>query len=336
MMESRASAPGKAVIAGEYAVLAGAPAISMALNRRARVRIQEIEESSHCVSAPGYLEGSFRFSATPDAGIVWLDELPSANAFALFEAAWKQSAMTPRSGLSIVLDTTEFFDAASGSKLGLGSSAALAVALAAALANLQSGPVAIDSLAASAHQEFQHGGGSGIDIATAVHGGVIEFQVGARPVSLPWPKDLAYRLLWSGEAVSTAAKLDHLAKTISLPSRDRLITHSCAVTAAWKAGSITHLLTELQRYTLALQEFSIDHELGVFEAGHQELADKAETYPKTVYKPCGAGGGDIGIVLADSMQDIDLFTADAVKCGFVPLDVSLDSEGVLVAGRSPC
>lgn len=336
MMESKASAPGKAVIAGEYAVLAGAPAISMAMNRRAHVRIRETEESSHCVSAPGYLDGSFRFSVTTEASIVWLDELPCAEAFALFEAVWKQSGMTQRSGLSIILDTAEFFDAASGSKLGLGSSAALAVALAAALANLQTDPVAIDSLAASAHQEFQHGSGSGIDIATAVHGGVIEFQIGARPVSLPWPKGLAYRLLWSGEAVSTAAKLDHLAKMILLPSRDRLITHSRDVTAAWKAASITHLLSELRRYTRALQEFSIDHELGIFEAGHQELADKAETYPKTVYKPCGAGGGDIGIVLAESLQDIDLFTADAVKCGFVPLDISLDSAGVLVAGRSPC
>jgi len=336
MMDLETSAPGKAVIAGEYAVLAGAPAISMAINRRAHVRIRETEDSSHCVSAPGYLDGSFRFSVTPDAGIVWLDELPSANALALFETVWKQSGVTQREGLSIILDTAEFFDAASGSKLGLGSSAALAVALAAALAKFQPGVVSMDSLAASAHQEFQRGSGSGIDIATAVHGGVIGFQVGARPVSLPWPKDLAYRLLWSGEAVSTTGKLDRLAKTIPLPSRDRLITHSRDVTAAWKEDSITRLLSELQRYTQALQEFSIDHELGIFEAGHQELADKAETYPKTVYKPCGAGGGDIGIVLAESLRDIELFTADAVKSGFVPLDIALDAAGVLVAGRSPC
>lgn len=336
MMDLQTSAPGKAIIAGEYAVLAGAPAISMAINRRAHVRIRETGDSSHCVSAPGYLEGSFRFSVTPEAGIVWLDELPSANSFALFEAVWKQSGMTQRNGLSIILDTAEFFDAASGSKLGLGSSAALAVALAAALVNLRSGPVSIDSLAALAHQEFQRGSGSGIDIATAVHGGVIEFQVGARPVSLPWLKDLAYRLLWSGQPVSTTGKLDRLAKSISLPSRDRLITHSHDVTAAWKAGSITGLLSGLKHYTEALQEFSIDHGLGIFEAGHQELADKAKIYPKTVYKPCGAGGGDIGIVLAESPQDIDLFTADAVNCGFVPLDISLDSAGVLVAGRSPC
>jgi len=336
MMEARASAPGKAVIAGEYAVLAGAPAISMALNRRAQVRIREIEESSHCVSAPGYLEGSFRFSVTPEAEIVWLDELPSAKAFALFEAVWKQLGMTQRSGLSIILDTSGFFDAASGSKLGLGSSAALATALTAALAALQSSPVSIDSVAASAHQEFQRGNGSGIDIATAVHGGVIGYQVGTRTISLPWPKGLVYQLLWSGEAVSTTGKLDHLAKTLSLPSRDRLVTLSRDVTAAWTAGSITRLLSELRRYTLVLQEFSLDHKLGIFEAGHQELADKAETCRKTVYKPCGAGGGDIGIVLAESMREIDLFTTDAVKSGFEPLDISLDSAGVLVAGRSPC
>jgi len=330
------SAPGKAVIAGEYAVLAGAPAICMALDRRARIRIREVEKSGHSVSAPGYLDGSFRFGVNPKTGIVWLDELPSADSFALFEAVWRLSGMTRQNGLSIRLDTAEFFDTANGAKLGLGSSAALATALAAALTHLQSCSLSIEMLAAAAHRAFQRGSGSGLDIATAIHGGVIEFGMGAQATSLPWPKDLVCRLLWSGEAVSTPDKLAQLAQKKSQPSQDRLITLSRDVRTAWNAGNSTHLLAELRRYVQGLQEFSIDHELGIFEAGHQELADKAKTHSNTVYKPCGAGGGDIGIVLAESMQDIDLFTADAAETGFVPLDISLDADGVRVTGGSLC
>ena len=120
MTDLRVSAPGKAVVAGEYVVLAGAPAISMALNRRARVRVVESDDSTHCVFAPGYLEGSYRYRGEADGAVIWLDELPEAGSFALLECVWKQVGPSNKGGLSITLDTADFFDPASGSKLGLG------------------------------------------------------------------------------------------------------------------------------------------------------------------------------------------------------------------------
>jgi len=39
MMEVTASTPGKLVLLGDYAVLEGAPALVMAVNRHAKVRI---------------------------------------------------------------------------------------------------------------------------------------------------------------------------------------------------------------------------------------------------------------------------------------------------------
>ena len=336
MTDIRTSAPGKAVVAGEYAVLNGAPAISMALNRRARVQVAETGDSTHTVSAPGYLAGSYRYLLQSDGSFNWIDELPSSNALALFEAVWRQSGITKDSGWSFVLDTSEFFDASSGSKLGIGSSAALATALAAALIAAESLSCSIMSLAADAHRTFQLGAGSGIDIVTSIHGGLIEYQIGQAAKPLRWPENLSYRILWSGQVASTKEKLARVSEPENSSNGGPLGDASRAVAIAWQSAKSVRLLTEMARYTDELKAYSIDHELGIFEAGHQELSEMAETYPNTVYKSCGAGGGDIGIVLAQSMREVDRFTAAAKRSGFTPLDAALDSDGVLVEGGPLC
>ncbi len=336
MTEVHTSAPGKAVVAGEYAVLNGAPAIAMAVNRRARVQIIGTGNSAHSVSAPGYLAGSHRFELDSGGHIRWLNPLPGRHALSLFEVVWARSGMTKENGLSFVLDTTDFFDSKSSSKLGLGSSAALATALAAALVTAGSLSCPIDLLAADAHRDFQSGAGSGIDIAAAMHGGLIAYQVGKPAISLQWPDGLAYRLLWSGHAVSTTDKLARMPSPGESSGGDRLADTSRDVSAAWQTGDNEKLLSEMLRYTNELRAFSIDHELGIFEAGHQELTEMARHFPQIVYKPCGAGGGDIGIVLGQSNKDVDLFAAAAAETGYTPLDISLDPDGILVAGGSLC
>jgi phosphomevalonate kinase len=108
------------------------------------------------------------------------------------------------------------------------------------------------------------------------------------------------------------------------------------VADVWQAGDCGAVLAALRRYVGALQDFSIDHELGIFEAGHQELVARADSYSHTVYKPCGAGGGDIGIVLAESQQDVEQFVLEAAGAGFLPLDVEFDPDGVRVKENVPC
>ena len=85
-----ASAPGKAVLSGEYAVLGAAPALSMALNRRATATIRAIEGDCHRVSAPGFLDGEFRFRVSPDGRFDWQFPPPATCAFELLEAVWRQ------------------------------------------------------------------------------------------------------------------------------------------------------------------------------------------------------------------------------------------------------
>ena len=58
-MNVRTSAPGKVILSGEYAVLDGAPAVVMAVDRRARVSVSAGSGDWHRVSAPGLFEGDF-------------------------------------------------------------------------------------------------------------------------------------------------------------------------------------------------------------------------------------------------------------------------------------
>jgi phosphomevalonate kinase len=94
------------VLSGEYAVLDGAPAVCAAVNRRAIVRLDRSPDGQCHVSTPGY-SGEDRFSI--------VDAVCGGT----------------RPSLSIALDTRFF--SAEGQKTGIGSSAALTVALVAAL-----------------------------------------------------------------------------------------------------------------------------------------------------------------------------------------------------------
>ena len=64
-----ASAPGKLIVCGEYAVLDGAAAICAAVDRRAVVTVEAADDSYHVVTAPGFASGSGAFRALPPSGL---------------------------------------------------------------------------------------------------------------------------------------------------------------------------------------------------------------------------------------------------------------------------
>lgn len=333
-----ATAPGKAVLSGEYAVLQNAPAIVSAVDRLARVTVSESSDKFHSISAPGYLEGTWLFRLARDGEFEWCEPLPGPSAFSLVEEIWKSFDAASWPWLSLLVDTQEFSDAASGLKLGLGSSAAVAVALTAALQSY--GRVAGDtgSMAMEAHQRFQGGkggAGSGADVASSIHGGVIVYhRVGAQCLKLEWPAGLHYQYLWSGQATDTAGKLARLGERrephATFDGMKPLSDLAENVAAAWSLGDSRKILEEFPDYVDALRQFSIDHDLGIFDAGHDELARMARD-DGIVYKPCGAGGGDIGIVLAACEDAISEFCGQARQQRFRKLDVAVARQGVLVS-----
>lgn len=300
-MKTSASAPGKIVLAGEYAVLYGAPAICMAVQRRAVVTIRDNPGAGGSITTPGY------------AG---------ADAAEIIDAVGAQA----RHGRDFELDTRAFSE--HGKKIGLGSSAALVVALAAAIENSTD----VFAAALESHRKFQGGMGSGVDVAAAVHGGLIKYAMRSGSVrSLSWPGDLAMRVLWTGVAASTSARLDRLAASRERPSRTALGESAERMARAWHSGEADGILAGYAGYIDVLRQFSLDHDLGIFDAGHDELTDAARAR-NLVYKPAGAGGGDIGVLFGREPATLDSFIGahghlihGVVACELDPAGVRLES-----------
>lgn len=301
-----ASAPGKVVLFGEYAVLLGAPALSMAVDRRALVKVQPAARNGDQGGDRGILEAV-------------------CNALQLDPKDW-----------TVIQDTSEFFSAATNEganvKLGLGSSAALTVALCKALGGSNLDAASLLSLCRSAHRQFQGGVGSGVDVATSVLGGLIRYRVTeVMPEQAGWPAGLLYRLLWSGVAASTISKLARWHDGRKPKSCDTLGKAAQAIADCWQTADADAVMDEARLYVRALSTFDQDHELGVFAAGHAQLVAEAGKFG-LVYKPCGAGGGDVGVVLGKDQEAMDNFANMASASGFRPLDTRIDYVGARGTG----
>src|SRR5207249_9311932 len=168
-----ASAPGKLFLAGEYAVLAGAPALVAAVDRRAHVRVV-LEPGAGPLDVESLAEEKRRVIHDPERDAVGGGDAGAVLA-ALRIARTAAPSLAPMRA-RVVVDTRAFL--ADGQKLGLGRSAAtVAAAVAALLAGVgRQDRGEILQAALAAHALFQEGRGSGADVAAAVRGGVLEFR----------------------------------------------------------------------------------------------------------------------------------------------------------------
>src|SRR5207302_4135720 len=166
-------APGKALLSGEYAVLHGAPAICVAVDREVIAREGEGDESPFVLAA--------KKCAAKNGG----------------------AQLGP-----VHVDSSALYEG--GEKLGLGSSAAVTAAvvgLAFAKAERTLDPHALFAVADAAHAEAQGTRGSGVDVACSVYGGTIRFvrkngDVDVRAVDLPDGVRLTF--IWAGQPASTS------------------------------------------------------------------------------------------------------------------------------------
>ena len=336
-MRAVATAPGKLVITGEYAVLEGAPALVLAIDREARVALEDAGDGYE-ITAPGlgiraargHLDATGRMS-WPTLGA------PASSQLALVGAVLETLATDgPPTPFRAGLDTRAFYAAADGhAKLGLGSSAALTVALASAVCALdRRDPPTIDTLIA-AHRRAQDGRGSGLDIAASLVGGLLAYRLhDGQPQVTPaiWPAGLEWCCVWSGKSASTRAYLDRLAAwRTSAPARYAAVMHDLgdAAAAAAAAADAATLLEAVAAYALALDCLGSSSGLDIISAEHRALGALAARHGVT-YKSCGAGGGDVGIALATDADRLHAFRQAATQSGFTLLNLQPSIAGVHV------
>ena len=350
MMQLSASAPGKLVLLGEYAVLEGAPALVLAVDRRANVRIDTHEDPVCHVHAPDL--GISDARAVIDGSIWrWQCDASTAGKLSLVEHVWQglvREGLAPvaAGGFSLHLDTSGFFNADSKprAKLGLGSSAALTVALASAWAALAGHADVLNDRTQwlrrlfHMHGGWQGGRGSGVDVAASVAGGLIRYQLAGQAreptfTSLPWPMVGVHCLfVWSGQSVSTHDFLQRLAqwrehRAADYASHMSELGHlSGAALQALDRNDAQSFIQLTKDYAMALQTFGHACGLEVYSPEQKKLADMASKAGVS-YKPCGAGG-DFGVVFADDAERLATFERAIVPAGMHVVPLGLDTQGV--------
>lgn len=169
MLEVKASAPGSLMLFGEHAVLRGQPAIVCAIRRRLSVTARPRSDRRAVIHS---LLGDLRFPA---------DAIPEDGRHRFVLEALRASGIPP-GGLDLRIES-EF-----SSKIGFGSSAAVTVAVLAALDALRGRSPRPGDLFRRARAVVRsvQGLGSGADVAASAWGGALVFrQSASRPVRLP-------------------------------------------------------------------------------------------------------------------------------------------------------
>jgi phosphomevalonate kinase len=291
----RVFAPGKLVLTGAYAVLSGAPAIVVATNRGA------------------YADGSRTTpTATPEVRVALGEEVaaPHVDASSLFVGA---------------------------RKLGLGASAAILVASLATRegargADLGAAEVrsALFERARAAHATSQ-GGGSGVDVAASVYGGVLEYVPGL-PVRRALPPNTTLAVFACGTSARTSELrgcVDRLAESAPSVYEARIGELSVVAgeaAAAVREGDRDRFIHAIRRASRALARLGAAASAPIVPEGFERLEEAAAAECAS-FCVSGAGGGDVAAYVGSGRPSA-AFVERALALGLFEIDVELDEKGV--------
>lgn len=187
----KSEAPGSVILMGEYAVLHGYPAIVAAINKKIRIQLKPNNNATLIIhSELGKLNTSIK-------------NLKIVKPFEYVLTTLLHCKI--EEGCEIEIQS-EF-----SSKMGLGSSAAVTVALLIAIYQWQQKPLDLCRLFSDALKIIHQvqGQGSGADIAASIYGGIIEYR--AKPFKVtPLTCLLPLVVIFSGSKTTTTSALKTL------------------------------------------------------------------------------------------------------------------------------
>jgi mevalonate kinase len=293
--EGRGHASGKVILLGEHTVVYGAPALAAGLERGARATARAINDASAARDASEATNMSAQSALQIGGRSIAADASSEDDLARAFAALLAEGAPSP------ALRVEAASDLPPGG--GLGSSAALGVAIARAVEDLAGrGDAAVLARAAAWERVF-HGNPSGIDTAAAFTGGLLRFSRESGVTRLEARAPLWLCVGWSGESSSTRSMVEGVARLRARRPElvDRSISGAAALVEnaalAMKAGDTESLgkLMDLAQMILAglmLSTEAIEHMCGLAR-GAGALGAKLT----------GAGGGGSVIALVRPTND---------------------------------
>lgn len=368
-----AQAPAKIILVGEYVVLEEAPAVVMSFDRYAKVAVEAINGEYHQFNS-SFWRGNSNLSAQQTEAvslklnqqkqIVWhpdsqKDKKPYRLVADIMHAMSELEFIDENTpAFRVSLDSQDFFMNSATSeqksneqkskdntvKLGLGSSAALTVSLASALASYNGKSTLVEDKAnwlkhlLAIHRQFQNGTGSGADLAASLYGGLIVYQLTEATLTpkvtpITWPDDLHCLCIWSGSAASTSDFVERYktwrqqARSASEALINDLKTLAVACAKAITNKETKTLLDNLRSYAEGLKQLSSASGVDIFSPQHRHIEVLANSVG-AIYKPCGAGGGDIGLALASDPECLCALEQKLTQSGFTALHGSIDQRGL--------
>lgn len=302
-----ASAPGKLMVSGEYAVLDGAVAIVASADVRVRVR--------------------------------WVEEPATLPPEAAATRELAERELGKVAG-SLSLDASDLRKA--GKKLGLGSSAAASAAVAGALLathghDLRDPAVQQRAfkLALAGHKAIAPEG-SGADVAAAALGGFVRFQLNGTHVDatrVSFPDELQPRVVWTGKEARTSEFVRAVRAfevhdgqgfaRIRGSLQDQALRFANAIVAA----DIAEIIAATSAYGVAMGELGRAAGVPIVTAELAQIAQLAGEHGGAA-KPSGAGGGDVAIALFPSLESAVSFDDACRAAGLDLLDLRLGAAGV--------
>ncbi len=351
-----ARAPGKAVLLGEYAVLQGAPALAMAVDRQARVSIEACALRDCTVSAPQLGIDPIAFRPNATGHLDWdvsaegwprLERTATLLGFLHEQAVKRFGDPGP---FRVVIDTEDLFMDWEGErfKLGLGSSAAVAVALDAGLRRFAGGDdepgyrLALDRLL-TPYRHGQDGQGSGIDLAASLWGGVISFQRINEDIQVQrqaLPENVIFMFVWTGRPASTPEMLALYRRWRKESPKhagrieQEMKTICQAAQQAIKDGHGESLVKQFGDYGRVMGTMGSLMGADVISTEHARIQAGAKRLG-LAYKPCGAGAGDLGMVAATDPERLRKMGDWLLEQGLPVLPLVIDTVGVQVMAESP-
>lgn len=326
-----ARAPGKAVVLGEYAVLDGAPALVLAVDRHALVTLEPSADARCRLTTRQPDAVTHEFAGGAASGQPLVDLVARRISGGAAVPPWHAK-----------LDSSQFFGARG--KLGLGSSAAVLCAWAGALAayaRLHGVPAEAPGVAEliALHREFQGGRGSGLDVAASVTGGAVVFRLersGAPRIgSVRLPNSVGFAGIFAGRPASTpelvahyrAWRAGHPEKAAALQQDLAAITG--AGIAAVHGDDAVGFVESIGEYGRALQILGVAIGSEIVTAEHRRVGELARQHG-VAYKVSGAGGGDLGLACALDRDALASFRQAVERLEFQVIDIRAAEHGLTV------